>query len=187
MRSNRAKSLTRHPAKGGGFALIELVLAVSFMAIAFAGISTSLASSLSLRESNVDRARAIRAALSLSDSLKDEDFATLFARYNTSDLDDPNGIGTAPGPFFEVDGLTSRSDDNDTFVGAISFPGDGFQLREDIHSRNLGMPRDLSADGLVDALDHALDYEVLPITITIEWVSARGSDSIVLSSTLTSR
>ncbi len=187
MRSTRAKYITRHPAQGGGFALIELVLAVSFMAIAFTGISTSLASSLSLRESNADKARAIRAALSLSDSLKDEDFSTLFARYNANDLDDPNGVGTAPGPFFAVDGLVPRPDDEDTFVGSISFPGNGIQLREDMASRNLGMPRDLSADGLVDTLDHALDYEVLPVIITIEWVGARGTDTIVISSTMTSR
>jgi hypothetical protein len=35
----------------------------------------------------------------------------------------------------------------------------------------LGMPRDLDADGVVDDANHANDYLLLPIRIRIEWIS----------------
>ena len=190
MRSNRvtarASGQVATAERQAGFALIELVVAVAIMAIAFAGISTSLAASMSLRKSNQDTARAIRAALSLADTLRDEDFATLFVRYNESTADDPVGL-TAPGANFTVPGLAPRDNDADGFVGHISFPGDGVALKEDAANRTLGMPRDLNGDGTIDAADHASDYGVLPVLITVEWKGSKGSAQIEIAATMTAR
>ena len=170
-----------------GFALMELVVAIALMAIAFAGISSTLATTMSQRKANQESARAIRAALSMADTLRDADFATLFASYNASDLDDPNGVGTAPGSDFAIPGLTAREDDADGFVGRVVFPGDGLTLREDTVETSLGLPRDLNGDLVVDALDHAADYEVLPLTIQVDWAGPRGPQSIQIATTMTSR
>lgn len=174
-------------AAAGGFALIELVVAMALMAVAFAGISTSLASTMSMRKSNQETARAVRAALSFSETLREEEFGTLFARYNLDGNDDPDGIGTAPGPNFAVPGLRPRPDDPDGMVGWIVFPGDGAALREDVDSRGLGLPRDLNGDGVVDATDCATTYEILPVTIILQWDGPGGDNSIRLDATLTNR
>lgn len=166
---------------------MELVVAIALMAIAFAGVSTTLASTMSMRKSNQETARAIRAALSLSEALRDEDITQVFARYNADEADDPDGVGTAPGPNFAVAGLTAQAGDPDGLVGWISFPGDGMSLREDVEVREQGMPRDLNGDGLIDGLDHASDYLVLPVTITIQWAGPRGPSSIQITATMTAQ
>ena len=170
----------------GGFALIELVVAIAILAVAFAGISTSLASSMSLRRSNQETARAVRAALGVAEVLRDETFDEVFARFNADPDDDPDGIGTAPGQNFAVPGLAAQDGDADGFVGRIVFPGDGLTLREDVASRDHGMPRDLNGDG--DALDAVeADYQVLPLTIVVAWQGSRGQSSIQLPTILTAR
>jgi hypothetical protein len=45
-------------------------------------------------------------------------------------------------------------------------------LREDYVDPRFGMPRDLNGDSLIDDLDHATDYIVLPVHVQIRW---RGS------------
>lgn len=42
-------------------------------------------------------------------------------------------------------------------------------LREDYIDARLGMPRDLNGDSLIDDLDHADDYIVLPVHVQIRW------------------
>jgi hypothetical protein len=52
--------------------------------------------------------------------------------------------------------------------------GGPFQLREDVVDPEMGMPRDLSGDSVVDSADHALDYMLLPVRVTIEWQGVTG-------------
>jgi hypothetical protein len=37
------------------------------------------------------------------------------------------------------------------------------------------MPRDLNGDGVIDALNHADDYLILPVTLRLEWRGAAGN------------
>ena len=79
-------------------------------------------------------------------------------------------------------GLDPRADDDDGFVGRIEFPsvavGGDLQVREDLKSAVLGMPRDLNADGVVDAADHAADYVILPVRVRLEWTGSRGEGAL---------
>jgi prepilin-type N-terminal cleavage/methylation domain-containing protein len=47
--------------------------------------------------------------------------------------------------------------------------GTFFTLREDFVDKALGMPRDLNGDSLVDDCDHASDYVILPVHVSLEW------------------
>lgn len=49
------------------------------------------------------------------------------------------------------------------------------ELREDTVDPNLGMPRDLNGDGVIDGLNHASDYVILPVRIEVKW-SESGAD-----------
>lgn len=53
----------------------------------------------------------------------------------------------------------------------------GWELREDYQDEALGMPRDLSGDNLVDAVDHGSDYLLLPVLVRIEWQARHGPSS----------
>ena len=56
------------------------------------------------------------------------------------------------------------------FVGTISFPNVGGVLREDAVDADLGAPRDLNADGVVDSNSRASDYVILPIRVRLTWI-----------------
>jgi len=116
---------------------------------------------------------ALDAALSVMESLRAADPQEVCVRYRQTTLDDP-AAGASPGRYFAVPGLTLRNGDPDGFVGEVIFPGDGFQLLEGGLDLELGLPRDLNADGLIDAVDHSLDYTILPARIRIEWSGQGG-------------
>jgi len=101
------------------------------------------------------------------------------------------------------------ADPENTMYGTILFPTQGLQpnlqLREDISMGSvgvrdlngdgkitdydwkmeqqaaLGMPRDLNGDGVVDSLDHKSDYNLLPVTIHMEWVSVLGKSETTVN------
>ena len=103
--------------------------------------------------------------------------AEVFARYNATAADDPTS-GDSPGAAFDVVGLAPLPGDPDGRVGSIEFPGDGIELREDDVDRDLGMPRDLNGDGILDASDHALDYLLLPVRVTVSFAGQGGPRTI---------
>jgi hypothetical protein len=54
------------------------------------------------------------------------------------------------------------------------------QLREDVVLPDLGMPRDLNGDGVVDASNHDVDYTLLPVLVRVRWRSASGTGQFEL-------
>jgi len=58
-------------------------------------------------------------------------------------------------------------------------------LREDVVLPKLGMPRDLNGDSMIDNVDHARDYFILPVHIRIEWIGSNGPRSFDLFTMLT--
>lgn len=99
-------------------------------------------------------------------------FAEIFPSYDESSANDPGGAGSAPGAWFAVPGLLPPP--GATAVGRVIFPVASGALSESVVDDDLGMPRDLNADGLVDALDHSGDAIVLPVRIVLEWSSKSG-------------
>lgn len=172
------------PTRRQGFSLLELSVSITVFMIAFGAIITNLVVGMALRESTRESSLAMEAAQTAAEILRGEDFDTLFARYNSNTADDPLGPGTAPGSGFAVPGLSPLSDDVDGLPGAILFPGDGTQLLESVQDLAAGMPRDLNSDGLLDLLDHALDYTNLPVRIQVEWRGKGGNRRIEILTSL---
>jgi hypothetical protein len=100
-------------------------------------------------------------------------FAEVYARFNDNPADDPPA-GVSPGSSFAVRGLDPLPADPDDMCGSISFPGDGFSLREDVLVREFGSPRDLNGDGNIDSDDHGADYAILPVRVRIDWRGQSG-------------
>jgi len=114
--------------------------------------------------------------------------ADICALYNADPDDDPGGFDTAPGPFFEVEGLDPRPGDVDGAVGEIIMPTtDGFDLREDVVDDQIGTPRDLDLDGVIDSADHSADYLILPVLVRLEWRGSTGDRVMSFKTILTDR
>lgn len=164
-----------------GWTLLELVIALSVMLVAFGGVTmATLRAGTQKREASQTLA-ATEAALEVIGELKRTPLDEVFARFNENGDDDPDGPGTAPGSGFEVQGLRAPDGVGER-VGIIEFPGDGMTLLESDVDVRLGMPRDLNGDG--DAVDSVTDYELLPVRIRVRWSSPSGQREIALVSTL---
>ena len=152
-----------------GMTVIELLVVMTVLATALHMTAAALINTGRVEPKQRETSLALDAARDLSERLRDLDPARLFALYNEDPDDDPDGPGTAPGAHFAVNGLDPRPDDADGFVGHVEFPTVGNQLREDVDDRDLGMPRDLDLDGVIDDLDHAANYRALPYRLVLEW------------------
>lgn len=131
------------------------------------------------RAANRETALAVAAARNQLEILRSQDFGALFALYNSDPSDDPEGAGSAPGHRFAVAGLEPDPAAADGLQGEIAFPTQldelgALELREDLALRVLGMPRDLSGDNVVDALDHSANYFILPVQVRVRWKSPSG-------------
>lgn len=173
----RCPSRARHARRGFTFVELSVVLVILLTAIL---IFSSTVSGISRQRTvNRETTLAVAAARNVLETLRAEEFAEVFALYNADPADDPGGAGIAPGPRFAVAGLEAAPDAPDGLQGEIVFPTavdpvDGLELREDVELRVLGMPRDLSGDSIIDELDHAGDYFILPALVRIRWTGKSG-------------
>ncbi len=161
---------------GGGFTLVEVVVAALILVIALGGLTSSILAGVKLSRTTEEGDRAQAALESALARIEGTPFRQIFASFNADPFDDPPG---APGPGFAVAGLTPTDDDGDGFPGEIVFPvvdagGGALELREDVDDAGFAMPRDLSGDGAWDANDHADDYVILPVRVRVRWSGASG-------------
>ncbi|MEO0650721.1 MAG: prepilin-type N-terminal cleavage/methylation domain-containing protein [Planctomycetota bacterium] len=180
-----AKSRRTAASRQSGFSLIESMVAMAVVFVAVGGALSSIAVTSRLSESSVDSNAAYGAAQALIEQLRAEDFDSVFARFNATGADDPDGVDTAPGASFDVLGLEALPGDADGLAGAVSFPVDPLApgvLREDVQL--LGRDFDLDLDGAIDANDKAASYQLLPLEVRVDWQSSGGPRSIQIQTVL---
>jgi hypothetical protein len=168
-----------------GVTLLELTITIAFLSIAFGAVVSTLTASIYLNKSNSESHEAFLAGCSAVERLRGARFDEAFAAFNADPSDDPGGVGKSLGNAFDVAGLDPQSGDADGRVGEIVFPGDGFALREDAVDAELGLPRDLNGDGLVDAMDHSADYAILPVIVRLRWRGESGDRVLEFTTLLT--
>ena len=182
---------------------IELVIASVVMLVALLTLASSMGTSAALKAITRENSDATDAAGNMLERLWEVPFDQVYRQYNSDPQDDLDGVGTAPGHRFGVEGLTPLPTAADGMVGEILFPqleapadsalslgsqaSPALMLREDFVSAPLGMPRDLNGDLVIDELDHAQDYFVLPIQITLRWLGANGDRELTLYTMLSER
>lgn len=171
----------------GGFTMVEVAIGTVILTVAITGLLCVVVSYARLVRTNRESAIAQQAARAMIEKLQDGTFSQVFALYNANPADDPAGNGTAAGKDFVVTGLDAAPGDADGKVGEVIFPTVGNALREDVVDGDLSMPRDLNADGLTDAVDHATNYRLLPVRIRLRWRGATGNRTMVINHLLTSR
>ncbi len=158
---------------------IELVVAMAVLAVAFAMYSNAVIALVRHRQMLRESAVAADACQNVMETMRSEPLAAIYALYNHNTADDPNGTATAPGNHFQVLGLDGAVIDAGA-AGAIRFPEveiapGTWQLREDLDDSELGMPRDLNGDSMIDDKDHSADYVHLPTIVQVHWKGTFGS------------
>jgi len=177
------------PRPRAGFSLLEITVALAFLAVAGGGLMSAIVSNMMTSRVNRETAIAHDAARAHMERLQARDFREIFAAFNSDPSDDPGGPGTAPGAGFAIPGLSVRPDDPDGLVGRIELPatagaGTSQLLRENLADATFGMPRDLDLDGFTDGLDHSADYEILPVRVHVEWRGVSGDRAVEVQTLL---
>lgn len=167
-----------------GMTLIEVMISMVILTMCCGMLTSTLTTTRIHRSSNAERAVAVEAVRGVLEDMHNWNFGAVFTTYNADPLDDPEGEGTAPGCYFEVEGLSPTDDDEDGFVGEIYLPSASLPLREDAEISELGMPRDLNGDRMVDTLDHGDDHIVLPVRVVVRWKGVGGVRSFEMSTIL---
>lgn len=158
------------------------MVSLSVLTIALLAFSQAILMSLTAGQVQREQGIARDAARQMIERMQAETFSEVFARYNATAVDDP-GAGNLFAASFAVTGLQARADDADALVGEILFPtapgaGGALMLREDLDDDRFGTPRDLNADGVIDALDHSVDYQLLPVSVRLQWRGRAGNASL---------
>ncbi len=173
----RPSSLCRSRA---GFTFVELAVVTIILLVALLIFSSTMGGISRQRATNRESALAMEAARNLLETMRGDDFTQVFALYNATPADDPDGAGTAPGHRFAVTDLRATTDSPDGLQGEVFFPTFedpvlGLQLREDIENQALGLPRDLSGDSIIDDQDHSANYFILPVRVVVRWTGKTGT------------
>jgi len=167
--------------------ILEVLIAFTVLMGGLLGFARALVSTMGASTTSHEATLGREAARRMLEDLRSQAFAEVFVRFNDDPQDDPGGVGTAPGKNFAVDGLTAWSGDPDGLAGEILFPVNVATpgvLREDVNLPRLGMPRDLTGEGVIDAADHSGDYLLLPVVVRVEWRSAAGRGRVELRTML---
>ncbi|MFC1587055.1 type II secretion system protein J [Planctomycetota bacterium] len=155
--------------KKNGFSLLELMVAVAIATVVIVGFYSAFITFDQMRIMNKNKLKAMNTARAKVEEMQSlGNVQDIFQSYNIS-----QNLN------FAVEGLNSRKDDEDGFVGAIVFPvGPDNTIWEDLDMPKLAMPMDLNMDGTLDeSID---DFLTLPVLIEIKWRDASGTNSFAL-------
>jgi prepilin-type N-terminal cleavage/methylation domain-containing protein len=171
-----------------GFSLLEVLCAMTVLLAGTLAFSRTLIALVAVGRAAHERTSALEAAQRVLEQLSDEqELPLVLCRYDAEPANDPDGPATAPGASFDVAGLSSLADDLDGHVGEVVLPLAEGKLFEDVVLGELGLPRDLDADGRIDARDHRADCRVLPVLVRVRWRGRTGPTSVQLETVLCAR
>jgi hypothetical protein len=164
--------------------MVEVMVAMSVLIVGLLAYTRTVASAALAARTTREATLATEAAWRVIETMRAQNFVQVFAMYDTTAADDPGGVVVSPGANFAVPGLSAVAGDPDGMPGEIVFPtmtvGGALQLREDVVNAKLGMPRDLNGDGVVDGLNHAANYQLLPVLVRVRWRGAAGNGLVEL-------
>lgn len=169
--------------------LIELAMAMTILSVAFLMYASTSISVNRQREASRESSIAAFAAREVIENLRAERIEDVYAIYNPDPADDPGAPGSAVGHRFPVPELNPVPGMPDGMIGEVQLPvmevAPGvWELREDLVRPDLGMPRDLNGDSIIDSVDHADDYVQLPVRVRLDWRGRYGLRSLKMDTFL---
>src|SRR5262245_58255623 len=111
-----------------GFAIVEILVALSVLVVAASIFCQMLISATRVRAVNRENALAADAARVVIERMRNLDFLNVYRSFNEDPSDDPSGNGTGPGYLFDVPGLEAPDGAPQGKTGRILFPSLAVQV-----------------------------------------------------------
>ena len=165
-----AKLAPKKTRRTTGFALLEVLSGLSFLAVGMLALGGATVSGTSAMIANEESTWAAREARKAINALETSDiaFEHLFATYTTGIEDPEPGETSVPQARTWTVGDTAKERTAEITIAFPTVSGDMIELRED------RAQQDLNGDGEIDTEDHAHDYKLLPVTVTVTWKGRHG-------------
>jgi type II secretory pathway pseudopilin PulG len=179
--------MARRGKRSDGFTLVETLFAVAIVVTALLATVGSIVTSMRLTRTVNERETATRAMIGKLAQVGATQFDLIVTSFDSDKTNDPGGAGAAPGADFDVDGMKATKNSATGHVGSVVFPLVGGQLREDAVIPELGMPRDLNGDGVIDGADHKNDYQLLPVLVRVDWAGVDGNSNVKICKLLSNK
>ncbi|MEM9379953.1 MAG: prepilin-type N-terminal cleavage/methylation domain-containing protein [Planctomycetota bacterium] len=159
-----------------GFSIVEVMVSVVIVTVAVYILTSTVTAAVSHSIVKRQRTLAVEAAMNVIERMRALPPEDVFALFNDDEGDDPYGEETGYGPYFDVEGLDGLLDTkgDELPVGEVLLPGDGAVLDESLSQPELGLPRDLDGNLVIEPGNCADRYIVLPVLVRVEWMSRLG-------------
>ncbi len=157
---------------------MEVMIALVVLAIGTMSLVTTMSACDTLSTVNQEQSLAYAHIRAKIEELRDHTFRTLYADYK------PGGPSGNTWTIAGMDPIPNVPQGQIFFPEAVVVPGDPPTLSETIVDTEMGMPtggRDLNGDGLIAAGDRSLDYTLLPVKLTVQWMGVKGESSLTVS------
>ena len=167
-----------------GLTIVEVTAALALLAFGAMAVLGTMVYSLQLDATNRETVAASQAARRVLEQVRAESLGDVIVLYNESGTDDPDGPDTAPGNKFAVT-LLEKAIGGMGVDGTVVLPlGNDGVIRENANIPELGMPRDLNGDGVIDGDDRSGDLLILPVIVRVTWDGINGDRSVAYSTVL---
>lgn len=159
------------------FSLVEMLIAVSFLALGMLAHAATSVSSTSLMQSEARHSEALRTARHFTERLRsDVAWANLYVGLRQRFDASPATATAQLTDYFSDFIVPSELGDVRVLVEvprsvSTTHPS-GYVLRENVLDARFGLPYDLNGDGVVDGAVRDDDYTALPIVVTLQWQTA---------------
>lgn len=160
--------------RASGFTLVELALAMTLLLVALMAMSASTVRMHELRRQNRERNMAQNAMRSVAERIHSLSAISVEGQGDTpwsEILATAMATGGSIGVTFDVPELDPPN--GNATVGTITLVLDETVTDADL-GYQLGMPRDLDADGLADNADVRSSARILPVVLDATWRGATG-------------
>ncbi len=168
----------RRATRTAGLTLVETTLALMLLATGALTVLGTMVYSLQLDATNRETMAAAQAARRVLEQVRAESIFDVPALYDGDATNDPNGTGSAPGNTFSIT-LLERTVGGMSVDGQVVLPFDtDGVIRESADIPELGFPRDLNGDGVIDTDDRSADMQALPIIVRVRWDCINGDREV---------
>ncbi len=163
--------------KHAGFSLVEVMVLIVILGLGMLALTSTSLSVHSLQSADAERRLANDRLDSITEDVRQSSSALVDAELGwVPSLLELYGPGGRPGDTFNIQGLNDQ--EGEPSIGSITIVTDETLTDAELGVQ-IGMPKDLDNDGLIDNNDVSSTARIIPVIVRTAWTGSAGNQEIV--------